>query len=196
MPKDNDGKRALRQEMARRRDAAANEHPEAAAAAGRNLLGLLRSADQEVVAGYLPIRSELDPRPVMATLVEQSAVVCVPQVVGAGIPLTFLRWEPDMEMREGRFGTSHPASSDPRVPTIVVAPLLAWDRSGTRLGYGGGYYDRTLASLAESRASPMVIGFGFAVQEAAQIPCDSHDRGLDAMVTEREVVLWRDRCAS
>jgi 5-formyltetrahydrofolate cyclo-ligase len=112
--------------------------------------------------------------------------IVLPETPPRGAPLAFRLWHPGCPMLPGRFGTVHPDGPE-AVPDVIFVPLLAFDRNGNRLGYGGGYYDRTLAALPCSQA----IGFGFAAQEVARVPVDRHDRRLDRVVTEREVLTIR-----
>ncbi len=172
-------KAALRQAVAAAR-AAAFAAGQGAAAAG-HLSALLAGFGGRVLAGYMPMRSELDPLPVMAG---HDGPVCVPVVVGKGLPLVFHRWTPEAAMVEGRFGALVPAVGEPLVPEVLIVPLLAWDRRGYRLGYGGGFYDRTLEGL-RAQGQVTAIGFGFAAQEVAEVPTDATDQRLDMMVTER-----------
>ncbi len=138
------------------------------------------------LSGFMPIRTEIDPTPAMA---EASAhgVVGVPVIEAAGQPLKFAAWTPETEMVAGKFGAAIPA--DPRFiePEIVIVPLLAFNRSGGRLGYGGGFYDRTLEGLRAKRPT-LAIGFAFAGQETEDVPLEPTDQPLDLIVTEAGVI--------
>ncbi|MDB5539832.1 MAG: 5-formyltetrahydrofolate cyclo-ligase [Devosia sp.] len=139
----------------------------------------------EVVAGYWPIRDEMDVKTVIARLMDAGQPVCLPVVLGDEEPLELRLWEDGAPLYEAGFGTLAPAEEAPRAaPDVILMPLLGFDKHGTRLGYGGGYYDRTLASLARR---PRLIGFAFALQEVDHIPRDAHDVPLDAIVTEQGV---------
>lgn len=179
-------KAALRHAMARRR-AAAHAGPEGAAraaAAQGHLRGVLAPLGPVALAGYLPIRSELDPLPVMAA---HSGPVGVPQVVARAEALRFLTWTPDAALEAGPFGVMLPRGGVPIVPRVLIVPLLAWDRRGFRLGYGGGFYDRTLAALRA--AGPLLaVGYAFAAQEVPEVPTEPTDARLDALVTEVGVI--------
>lgn len=132
------------------------------------------------LSGYMPIRTEIDPRPVMSGW---TGPVCVPVIEGPGRPLAFHRWRPGCDLVEGPFGALVPAEAEPVVPEVLIVPLLAFDRTGHRLGYGGGFYDRTLAALR--RAGPVIaVGFAYAAQEAASVPREDTDARLDAIVTD------------
>ncbi|MFN6979966.1 MAG: 5-formyltetrahydrofolate cyclo-ligase [Gemmobacter sp.] len=133
-----------------------------------------------VLAGYMPMRTEIDPLPAMAA---HAGPVCVPVVTGPGQPLAFRAWSPGAAMVPGGFGVMVPAAGDWLVPQVLIVPLLAFDRQGYRLGYGGGFYDRTLAALRA--AGPVTaIGFAFAAQAVAAVPREGTDARLDLIVTE------------
>jgi 5-formyltetrahydrofolate cyclo-ligase len=137
-----------------------------------------------VVSGYLPIRDEADPRALMAALAGNGHVLALPSVVERGAPLVFRRWSDGDATLVDMFGLIEPlASAEIVTPGIVLVPLLAFDAAGTRLGYGGGYYDRTLTAL---RAAGKIIAVGvtYAGQEVPQVPRREHDEPLDAVVTE------------
>ncbi|MDA7551305.1 5-formyltetrahydrofolate cyclo-ligase [Rhodobacteraceae bacterium] len=138
------------------------------------------------LAGYMPIRSEIDPRPAME---EASAhgVVGVPVIEAAGAPLKFSNWEPGCQMKEGPFGAKVPVMDAFFEPEVVIVPLVAFDRRGGRLGYGGGFYDRTL-ELLRSRRATLAIGFAYAAQVAEVLPLEPTDQPLDMIVTETEII--------
>ncbi len=136
------------------------------------------------VSFYWPIRSEIDPRPVMETLVE-ARDVCLPVTVGYA-PLIFRPWQPGLEMETDAFGVSVPATTDEVVPRTLVIPMLAFSDAGHRLGYGAGHYDRTLAELRP--AGPVTaIGFAYEGQRVDELPTEDTDQKLDAIVTEETI---------
>lgn len=141
------------------------------------------------LSGYLPIRTEIDPLPAMAEAAAHGPVA-VPVILGAGQPLLFSRWAPDISLRDGTFGTSIPEHDDFIEPEILIVPLLAFDRHGGRLGYGGGFYDRTLQRLRARRAT-LAVGFAFDEQEAGTIPVEPTDQPLDMLVTQSRVLSFR-----
>lgn len=142
------------------------------------------------VAGYLPIRSEADPRPAMARLAE-GRVVAVPVVEAMGRPLRFRPWHPRVALAEGPLGTRHPEAGDWVHPGVVIVPCLAFDRAGFRLGYGGGFYDRTLEALRA--AGPVTaIGLAYAAQEVPAVPVEPTDQRLDLIVTEAGILRPKD----
>lgn len=171
--------------FARRKAAHAAAHGEAAAA---RLLQVLAPHKGRVLAGYMPIRTEIDPLPVM-TEMARFGPVAVPVIKAPGQPLKFRAWQPGATMIEGPFGARVPASGDWLVPEVLIVPLVAFDRRGGRLGYGGGFYDRTLAQLRAARPT-RALGFAYAAQEADALPLEVTDQPLDAIVTERELIRF------
>ena len=138
------------------------------------------------LAGYMAMRTEIDPGPAM----EEAAAhgpVGVPVIMGAGQPLHFREWSPGCPMIPGEFGAAIPESGDWITPEILIVPLVAFDRRGGRLGYGGGFYDRTLQLLRAARPT-LAIGFAYAAQEAEVLPLEPTDQPLDMVVTERGVI--------
>ncbi|WP_375175709.1 5-formyltetrahydrofolate cyclo-ligase [Pseudooceanicola sp.] len=138
------------------------------------------------LSGYLPIRTEIDPRPAMAEAAAHG-VVGVPVIEGQGQPLQFATWTPEGALVPGPFGAEVPEAILPMVPQILIVPLVAFDRRGGRLGYGGGFYDRTLQML-RANGPAMAIGFAYAAQEAEGLPLEPTDQPLDMIVTERGVL--------
>ena len=142
-----------------------------------------------MVAGYWPLSDEIDPLPLMRALAGRGCGLALPVVVQKAAPLEFRVWEPEGILEPGPHGTRHPPSSAPVViPDVVLVPLLAFDRRGFRLGYGGGYYDRTLARLR--RDGPVAaIGLAFAVQEVDEVPAGPWDQSLERIATEQGVIV-------
>lgn len=138
------------------------------------------------LAGFMPIRTEIDPRPAMAEACAHG-LVGVPVIEAEAKPLKFAQWTPEAAMVAGPFGAQVPAELSIFEPEIVIVPLLAFDRAGGRLGYGGGFYDRTLEML-RARRSTLAIGFAFAGQEVDQCPLEPTDQPLDLIVTEAGVI--------
>ncbi|MEJ0026907.1 MAG: 5-formyltetrahydrofolate cyclo-ligase [Rhizomicrobium sp.] len=142
--------------------------------------GDIAVAPGAVVAGYFPFRDEADPRALMAALAAKGHRLALPSVE-PGRPLTFRAWKMGDAMHASAFGIPEPLPSAPEaVPDLVLVPLLAFDTTGHRLGYGGGFYDRTLAALKDVTA----IGVAYAGQEVAALPREAHDHPLDAVITE------------
>ena len=153
----------------------------------RRLAEVLTAWRGAPIAGYLPIRTEIDPRPAMAEAAAHGPVA-VPVILGAGQPLAFSLWEPGCALREGPFGAMVPERDRFIEPEILIVPLVAFDRHGARLGYGGGFYDRTLEML-RSRRPTRAIGFAWAAQEADTLPLEPTDQPLDMVVTETGVIM-------
>lgn len=138
------------------------------------------------LSGFMPIRTEINPLGAMAEAAAHGRVG-VPVIKAADTPLDFAEWSPDTKMVAGAFGAQIPAYPIYFEPEIVVVPLLAFDRQGGRLGYGGGFYDRTLEKLRAKRAT-LAIGFAFAGQETDDLPLEPTDQPLDMIVTEVGVI--------
>lgn len=140
----------------------------------------------KVLSGYMPMRTEIDPLPAMAA---HQGTVGVPVIMAKSTPLRFREWSPGCKLVEGAFKAMIPEEGAWVEPEVLIVPLLAWDRRGFRLGYGGGFYDRTLAGL-RARGPVLAVGFAFAVQEVEAVPTDEFDQRLDAVVTERGVTVF------
>ena len=132
------------------------------------------------LSGYLPIRTEIDPLPAMAA---HRGPVGVPVIPGPAMALRFREWSPGCAMEDGGFGTLVPAEGAWIEPAVLIVPMLAFDARGYRLGYGGGFYDRTLEAL-RARRPTLAVGYAFAAQEVDEVPIDAFDQKLDAVVTE------------
>ncbi|MFD1254578.1 putative 5-formyltetrahydrofolate cyclo-ligase [Devosia equisanguinis] len=163
----------------------ADERSAAAKAVAAYFFDKIAFEPEQVIAGYWRIRDELDCQPILIRLMDGGQRVVLPAVDGPDKPLDLRVWEADAPLYEAGFGTLAPSDLAPRaVPDIVLMPLLGFDAAGTRLGYGGGYYDRTLAALPRK---PLLVGLAFGVQELDAIPREEHDVPLDAVITEAGV---------
>jgi 5-formyltetrahydrofolate cyclo-ligase len=138
------------------------------------------------VAGFMPINTEIDPRPAMAEAAAHG-VVGVPVIKAVAKPLGFAQWSPEIVMVAGEFKAQIPAEIEWMIPEIIIVPLVAWDVKGGRLGYGGGFYDRTLEGL-RNRGPVLAIGFAFNAQQADDLPLEPSDQLLDMIVTEDRVL--------
>lgn len=144
-----------------------------------------------VVAGYAPIRSEIDPVPLMQSLARQSAALAMPAISRPDAALAFRTWKQGEALVPGAFGISEPSATAAEVvPDIVLVPLVAFDRAGHRIGYGAGYYDRTLEALRRHKTL-VAIGLAFTVQEIPQVPALPHDVRLDYVLTETDLFDFR-----
>ena len=145
------------------------------------LADVLTAHAGKALAGYMPMRTEIDPLPAMAA---HQGLVGVPVIMAAATPLKFREWAPGVAMVAGEFGALIPAEGAWVAPQVVIVPLLAFDARGYRLGYGGGFYDRTLQGL-RAKGPVLAIGFAFAAQEVDEVPTDAFDQKLDMVVTEK-----------
>jgi 5-formyltetrahydrofolate cyclo-ligase len=144
-----------------------------------------------VVSGYAPIRSEIDPAPLMERLASLGARLALPVINARGKSLSFRAWSPSDRLMLGPLGIPEPSPAAAEVdPDVMLVPLAAFDRAGHRIGYGAGHYDYTFAHLRKSKAV-MGIGLAFAVQEIQTVPALSHDVALDYVLTERETLDFR-----
>lgn len=142
--------------------------------------------EARVVAGYMPIRTEISPLAAMAALHARGVAICVPVIIAEAQPLKFSRWTPDGPMRDGPFGAKVPEIDEFLLPDVLITPLVAFDTSGFRLGYGGGFYDRSFVELR--RHHPVTaIGLAYSAQELPAVPTESTDQRLDLIVTENGI---------
>lgn len=167
-------------------------HGDAATAVPLATAHLLRAVGSvprgHIVAGYMPIRTEIDPLPAMAALHAAGAILCVPVIQGAGQPLLFHVWTPGCAMADGPFGAQIPTAQNPVTPDTLIMPLVGFDAALNRLGYGGGFYDRTLAQLRQTaQTPPRTIGFAYAAQQLPHVPQEETDQPVDMIVTEAGV---------
>ena len=181
----------LRREAAARRDALAPEARRAAAAAIAARPFPLAIAPGTIVAGFMAVKNEINPVPLLEALRGRGAQLALPAIAGRGQPLVMRAYEFGAPLARGQWGIREPTPDAPEVePDIVLVPLLAFDRGGGRIGYGAGYYDMTLARL-RAKKKIAAIGLAFAVQETASVPVTPRDERLDLVLTEREVIDLR-----
>jgi 5-formyltetrahydrofolate cyclo-ligase len=144
-----------------------------------------------IVSGYSPMRSEINPLPLLRKLAGAGATLALPVVAGRGQPLIMRAWEFGAPLVRGGWDIREPAPDAPEVsPDILLVPLAAFDRQGHRIGYGAGYYDLTIAQL-RARKPIIAIGIAFAAQEIEKVPTTPRDARLDLMLTERDVIDCR-----
>jgi len=173
-------KQALRKRL---REARAGCDPALGAALAAHVLREMPPPPGAVVAGFWPMGSEIDIRPLLAALDARGHPIALPETPPVGNPLIFRLWHPGAAMLPGRFGTTRPVGAVAR-PDWLFVPLLGFDRRGHRLGYGGGYYDRTLAILPGAVA----VGCAFACQEVDAVPATEYDARLRAVATESGMI--------
>jgi 5-formyltetrahydrofolate cyclo-ligase len=173
------------------RDALSGEQRAAAAQAVADR-GLPFAIGREtIVSGYAPIRSEIDPTPLMRVIAAQGARLALPTVTARGQALTFRSWAPNDRMVLGPLGIPEPSPAAPEVvPDVMLVPLAAFDRLGHRIGYGAGHYDYTFAHLRKMKAV-RGVGLAFAVQQIKAVPALSHDVALDYVLTETRMFDFR-----
>jgi len=152
-----------------------------------HLLATLRLAAYPVLAFYWPIRGELDLRGLARRHVESGCIAALPVVVEKRSPVEFWQWQPGASMQRGFWNIPVPGERRVVVPSVLLIPLVGYDAAGYRLGYGGGYYDRTLAA-ADPR--PLCVGVGYDEAELATIHPQPHDVPMDLIVTERRVLRF------
>jgi 5-formyltetrahydrofolate cyclo-ligase len=183
-----DSKVAIRREAMARRDALTADLRQAAAdtiAAREFPLAITKGI---VVSGFMPMKTEINPLPLLKKLAEAGATLALPVVAGRGKPLIMRAWRWGEPLATGVWGLREPKPGAPDVdPDILLVPLLAFDRAGHRIGYGAGYYDMTIAGL-RARKPITAIGLAFAAQEIATVPATARDERLDLVLTEREVI--------
>ncbi len=187
-----DSKAALRaQALARRGLVTAAE---AQAFAGRLTeigSGLTAEYHAETVSGFWPIKSEVSTLPLLEALAGRGLVTALPVMTGRDQALTFRAWKPGEALVEVQMKIKEPPPDAPEVlPDLLFVPLAGFDRKGGRLGYGAGYYDRTLAKLRALKKIT-AVGIAFGVQELLEIPQEPHDEPLDYVLTERNLIFCR-----
>jgi 5-formyltetrahydrofolate cyclo-ligase len=184
-------KAVIRREVQARRDALPPDLRTAAAQAiaARPFPVPVRAG--AIVSGFMPVKSEINPLPLMRVLAESGAQLALPAVIGRGQPLIMRAFTFGEPLAPGVWGIREPRPDALQVdPDVVIAPLLAFDRSGHRIGYGAGYYDMTIAAL-RAKKSILAVGIAFATQEITNVPTTPRDARLDLVLTEREIIDFR-----
>jgi len=144
-----------------------------------------------IVSGFMPLKSEINPLPLLQRLGEIGARLALPAIAGRGKPLIMREWQFGAPLDRGQWGIREPKAEATEVdPDILLVPLLAFDRNGHRIGYGAGYYDMTIHRLRALKPVT-AVGIAFAAQEVAKIPTTPRDERLDLVLTEREVIDLR-----
>jgi 5-formyltetrahydrofolate cyclo-ligase len=186
-----DRKAELRRQAMAGRDAVLPEIRQAAAEAIAAREFPLVIAPGAIVSGFMPLKSEINPLPLMQKLAGEGAQLALPAIAGRGKPLIMRAWEPGAPLERGQWGIREPKADAAEVePDILLVPLLAFDRAGHRIGYGAGYYDLTIARL-RARKAVIAVGVAFAIQEVPAIPATPRDARLDLVLTEREMIDLR-----
>jgi 5-formyltetrahydrofolate cyclo-ligase len=175
-----------RDELIGRRSALAVEAAAAASlCAARHLMRSVDLVAAPLVSAFWSLPGEIDTKPVLQALHALGVPTCLPRMRGRGRPLRFHHWAPGEPLQAGPFRVMQPLADDPPVlPAVMLTPLLAFDRHGSRLGWGGGFYDRTIAELRALRGPLLVVGYAFACQEVDLVPREPFDEPLDMVVTD------------
>jgi 5-formyltetrahydrofolate cyclo-ligase len=185
-------KAELRREALRRRDALPAETRQRAAEAIAARAFPLVIAPGTIVSGFMPLKSEVNPLPLMRKLADAGASLALPVVAGRGKPLIVRSWQWGAPLVAGVWGIREPGHAAPEVqPDILLVPLLAFDRGGHRIGYGAGYYDLTIAQL-RAKKPVTAVGIAFAAQEVESVPKTAFDARLDLVLTENETIDLRN----
>ena len=173
-------------------------HEKMAVTASQKVAGFLEdfllnekfSSAIEVVAAYIQIKTELDLKPSIERLIRQGKKICLPIIVERGKPLVFAEWDGKSELVKGEFNVPAPTTRFILEPDLIICPLLSYDTLGYRLGYGGGFYDRTIANLERQKKQFLAIGCGYSNQlSKTMLPIDEYDKRLDGIVTEKGLFL-------
>jgi 5-formyltetrahydrofolate cyclo-ligase len=187
-----DLKATLRRESLARRDALSADDRAAAAQVISARPFPVAVPPGAIVSGFMPMKSEINPLPLLRTLADAGAALALPAVAGKGKPLIMRAYAFGEPLASGVWGIREPAPDAREVfPDIVLVPLLAFDRRGHRIGYGAGYYDMTIAAL-RARKPVVAVGIAFAAQEITQVPTTPRDARLDLVLTEDEVIDFRE----
>ena len=181
-------KEILRLRMAAERREASKARPDAGKHAARVFMDHAPLPENAIVSLYHPMRDELDTKPLAQALLDRGFQIALPVTPKKRGPLSFRAFRDGDPLQTDRYGVMTPLEDAPQVrPVLIVTPLLAFTRDGGRLGYGGGYYDRTLAAL-RAESDILAVGFAFAAQEVDRLPMSRNDQRLDWIVTEREAI--------
>ena len=145
---------------------------------------ILEEKAVSVIGLYYPVNSEMNPLTLIDYLETQGKITCLPIVIGKNSPLIFKSWRPGKDMVAGHYGIPVPDNDQIVTPDLVICPLLAYDTKGIRLGYGGGFYDRTIRHLRRNKKT-RYMGLAFSEQKSYHdLPSEVHDVPLDAVLTE------------
>jgi 5-formyltetrahydrofolate cyclo-ligase len=182
-------KDTLRRESVMRRDGLAPDERKAAAEAIAARAFPLAITPGVTVSGFMPLKSEINPLPLLQKLAAAGVRLALPAIDGRGKPLIMRAWDFGAPLDRGQWGIREPKPEAPEVePDILLVPLLAFDRAGFRIGYGAGYYDMTIHRL-RGRKAVTAVGIAFAAQEVPKIPTTPRDERLDLVLTERESLI-------
>lgn len=185
-------KAQLRQQAFARRDALPADERAAAAETIAARAFPVTVTTGMIVSGFSPMKTEINPLPLMRKAVQLGARLALPAIAGRGKPLIMRAYAFGDELARGQWGIREPKADAPEVaPDILIVPLAAFDRSGHRIGYGAGYYDMTINAL-RAKKRVIAVGIAFAAQEITSVPATERDARLDFVLTEREVIDFRE----
>ena len=180
-------KSALRQSFLERRlQMLPNDRTSAAQAVAGSFFKNVPLRDGAVVAGYWPIKAELDVLVILRELLRKGHPCALPHVTGEGAPLLFRQWDENMTMTTGKYGVHEPSSNVTLMPDIILVPVLAFDAKGNRLGYGAGFYDRTIARLKKQK-NILTVGLAYEMQLYGGLPVEENDVKMDMVITDRNI---------
>lgn len=163
----------------------ADQTAQSIAAEANHIIAAYGLTADDIIAGYWPIKTEIDPRPLMAALSVRGLKTALPATPKPEMPLIFHLWQDGDVMIDGFYGTSEPHPDAPIcAPNVLLVPLLAFDDAGYRLGYGGGFYDRSLEALRQQSERVMAIGIAYDAQNVVRVPIGPYDAKLDGILTE------------
>jgi 5-formyltetrahydrofolate cyclo-ligase len=186
-------KAALRAEVLARRDALPTAERKAAAETIAARAFPVAVTPGMIVSGFFPMKSEINPMPLVRKLAEAGALLALPAIAGRGHPLMMRAWSFGAPLKAGQWGIREPTADAPEVaPDILIVPLACFDRAGHRIGYGAGYYDMTIRAL-RNKKPVTAIGIAFAAQEIPRVPATERDERLDLVLTEREAIDLRGK---
>jgi len=182
-------KQTLRtQALAKRKAVDADNAKTASLSLAQNILKYI-GEDKRTIAGYAATRSEIDLFPALWLLADKGHILCLPVIEHKESPLTFRYWKPGNKLIKSSYAIDVPETGISLIPDIILTPLLAFDAKGNRLGYGAGYYDRTIAALRTQKKTLQVIGVAYDVQRLDFIPPEPQDEKLDAIITETSIIV-------
>ncbi|HJS61442.1 MAG TPA: 5-formyltetrahydrofolate cyclo-ligase [Pseudolabrys sp.] len=185
-------KAQLREQAFARRDALPADERAAAADAIATRAFPVTVTTGMIVSGFSPMKTEINPLPLMRKAVQLGARLALPAIAGRGKPLIMRAYAFGDELARGQWGIREPKADAPEVtPDILIVPLAAFDRAGHRIGYGAGYYDMTINAL-RAKKKVIAMGIAFAAQEITFVPATERDARLDFVLTEREVIDFRE----
>lgn len=183
-------KAALRKQAAIKRNEAALNLPDGASRLAARCDDIKAQFQPTLIAAYWPIKSELDPLALLRALCRDGRGACLPRTPEEGKPLQFHHWDFVTELEDGPYHTKQPSKdAAPALPDLILAPLLAFDTAFWRLGYGGGFYDRTIAHLEELGTKPIILGVAYDEQQVDDVPTGPYDMPLDGIVTPQALTV-------